>query len=118
MADAIFRRVVRIERPAAEVFAWHERSGAFGRLCPPNSCSTTRIDPRDRLRPLHPVARLRRLRPLPPLRPWDRLVQDHPAHLLVPADLQDPPPNWDSSKWFYWLNIPNTTTMTPFAKYM
>ncbi len=35
MADAIFRRVVRIERPAAEVFAWHERSGAFGRLCPP-----------------------------------------------------------------------------------
>jgi len=35
MADAIFKRVVRIERPAAEVFAWHERPGAFGRLCPP-----------------------------------------------------------------------------------
>ena len=35
MTDAIFKRVVRIERPAAEVFAWHERPGAFGRLCPP-----------------------------------------------------------------------------------
>ena len=35
MADAIFKRQVRIERPAAEVFAWHERPGAFGRLCPP-----------------------------------------------------------------------------------
>ncbi len=35
MADEIFRRSVRIERPAAEVFAWHERPGAFARLCPP-----------------------------------------------------------------------------------
>lgn len=35
MADEIFRRTVRIERPAAEVFAWHERAGAFARLCPP-----------------------------------------------------------------------------------
>jgi len=35
MADEIFRRSVRIERPATEVFAWHERPGAFGRLCPP-----------------------------------------------------------------------------------
>lgn len=35
MADVIFKRVVRIERPAAAVFAWHERPGAFGRLCPP-----------------------------------------------------------------------------------
>jgi uncharacterized protein (TIGR01777 family) len=35
MTDAIFKLVVRIERPAAEVFAWHERPGAFGRLCPP-----------------------------------------------------------------------------------
>lgn len=26
---------MRIARPAAEVFAWHERPGAFGRLCPP-----------------------------------------------------------------------------------
>ena len=26
---------MRIERPAAEVFAWHEREGAFTRLCPP-----------------------------------------------------------------------------------
>jgi len=90
----------------------------FGRLCPPNSCSTTRIDPRDRLRPLHPVARLRRLRPWSPF----RLVQlglDHPVHLLVPADLGGPPPHWNSSKWFYWLNIPNTrTTATPFAKYI
>ena len=58
-----------------------------------------------------------RLRPLPPFR-LVQLVLYHPAHLLVPADLQDPPPNWNSSKWFYWLNIPNTTTMTPFAKYM
>lgn len=35
MTDEIFSRSVRIERPAAEVFAWHERPGAFGRLCPP-----------------------------------------------------------------------------------
>lgn len=35
MADEIFKRTVRIERPAAEVFAWHERQGAFARLCPP-----------------------------------------------------------------------------------
>lgn len=35
MADEIFRRSVRIERPAAEVFAWHERPGAFARLGPP-----------------------------------------------------------------------------------
>ena len=35
MADEIFRRVVRIGRPAAEVFAWHERPGALERLCPP-----------------------------------------------------------------------------------
>ncbi|MEI8089518.1 MAG: TIGR01777 family oxidoreductase [Opitutaceae bacterium] len=35
MSDAIFKSVVRIERPAAEVFGWHERPGAFGRLCPP-----------------------------------------------------------------------------------
>ena len=97
----------------------------LGRWCPPNSCSTTRIDPRDPLRPLRLLRllrRLRRLRPWSPRSPF-RLVQlhlDHPAHLLVPADLQDPPPNWNSSKWFYWLNIPNTmtTTMTPFAIYM
>ena len=81
----------------------------FGR-CPPNSCSTTRIDPRDRLHQWGRRDQWGRLRPLPPF----RLVQlglDHPAHLLVPADLQDPPPNWNSSKWFYWLNIPNTWTM-------
>ena len=35
MADATFRRSVRIARPAAEVFAWHERPGALARLCPP-----------------------------------------------------------------------------------
>jgi len=35
VADEIFKRSVRIERPAAEVFAWHERPGAFARLCPP-----------------------------------------------------------------------------------
>jgi len=35
MSDEIFRRSVRIERPAADVFAWHERPGAFARLCPP-----------------------------------------------------------------------------------
>jgi uncharacterized protein (TIGR01777 family) len=35
MNDEIFRRSVRIERPAAQVFAWHERPGAFARLCPP-----------------------------------------------------------------------------------
>lgn len=35
MADEVFTRSVRIARPAAEVFAWHERLGAFGRLGPP-----------------------------------------------------------------------------------
>jgi uncharacterized protein (TIGR01777 family) len=35
MGVEIFQRSVRIERPAAEVFAWHERPGAFARLCPP-----------------------------------------------------------------------------------
>ncbi|MFM7751041.1 MAG: TIGR01777 family oxidoreductase [Opitutaceae bacterium] len=30
-----FTFTTRIERPAAEVFAWHERPGALGRLCPP-----------------------------------------------------------------------------------
>ena len=35
MADEVFLRSVRIGRPAAEVFAWHERPGAFARLCPP-----------------------------------------------------------------------------------
>ena len=35
MAEEIFTRSVRIERPAAEVFAWHARPGAFARLCPP-----------------------------------------------------------------------------------
>ncbi len=35
MRDELFQRSVRIERPAAEVFAWHERPGAFERLCPP-----------------------------------------------------------------------------------
>ncbi|MEO7598077.1 MAG: TIGR01777 family oxidoreductase, partial [Opitutus sp.] len=30
-----FSRSIRIERPAAEVFAWHERPGALARLCPP-----------------------------------------------------------------------------------
>ncbi len=35
MPDEIFQKSVRIERPAAEVFAWHERSGAFARLSPP-----------------------------------------------------------------------------------
>jgi len=29
------RRVVRIERPAAMVFAWHEQPGAFERMAPP-----------------------------------------------------------------------------------
>ncbi len=35
MADEVFKLSVRIARPAAEVFAWHERPGAFARLCPP-----------------------------------------------------------------------------------
>jgi len=35
MADELFTRSVRIERPASEVFDWHERPGAFARLCPP-----------------------------------------------------------------------------------
>lgn len=35
MRDEVFEKSVRIERPAAEVFAWHERPGAFTRLCPP-----------------------------------------------------------------------------------
>ena len=35
MSFSTFTRSVRIERPAAEVFAWHERPGAFARLAPP-----------------------------------------------------------------------------------
>jgi uncharacterized protein (TIGR01777 family) len=35
MSLSTFKRSVRIERPAAEVFAWHERPGAFARLAPP-----------------------------------------------------------------------------------
>lgn len=35
MSFSTFTRSVRIERPAAEVFAWHERPGAFERLAPP-----------------------------------------------------------------------------------
>ena len=35
MSFSTFKRSVRIERPAFEVFAWHERPGAFERLCPP-----------------------------------------------------------------------------------
>lgn len=35
MADEVFRRSVRIARPAEAVFAWHERTGAFARLVPP-----------------------------------------------------------------------------------
>lgn len=35
MSIETFARSVRIERPAAEVFAWHERPGAFERLAPP-----------------------------------------------------------------------------------
>lgn len=35
MNDETFSLSTRIERPAAEVFAWHERPGALARLCPP-----------------------------------------------------------------------------------
>ena len=35
MTDQIFTLTTRIARPAAEVFAWHERPGALARLCPP-----------------------------------------------------------------------------------
>lgn len=35
MSFSTFTRSVRIERPVAEVFAWHERPGAFQRLAPP-----------------------------------------------------------------------------------
>ncbi|HEY8933292.1 MAG TPA: TIGR01777 family oxidoreductase, partial [Rariglobus sp.] len=35
MSFPTFKRSVRIERPASEVFAWHERPGAFERLVPP-----------------------------------------------------------------------------------
>ncbi|MBP6508692.1 MAG: TIGR01777 family oxidoreductase [Opitutaceae bacterium] len=35
MSARVFSRSVRIERPADEVFAWHERPGTFARLAPP-----------------------------------------------------------------------------------
>ncbi len=35
MSDFTFTRSLRISRPAAEVFSWHERPGAFERLAPP-----------------------------------------------------------------------------------
>jgi uncharacterized protein (TIGR01777 family) len=36
------RRAVRIERPAAVVFAWHEQPGAFDRMAPPWATMTRR----------------------------------------------------------------------------
>lgn len=90
----------------------------FGRLCPPNSCSTTRIDPRDQLDQLDRRDQWGRLRPLRPFRPV-QLGLDHPAHLLVPVDLGGPPPHWNNSKRFYLLNIQNTwTTTMPFVRAM
>ena len=35
MNEQVFSLSTRIARPAAEVFAWHERPGALARLCPP-----------------------------------------------------------------------------------
>ncbi|MSU73094.1 MAG: TIGR01777 family protein [Opitutus sp.] len=35
MIGETFSLTTRIARPAAEVFAWHERAGALARLCPP-----------------------------------------------------------------------------------
>lgn len=35
MSEMIFKRSVRIERTAADVFAWHEKPGALERLTPP-----------------------------------------------------------------------------------
>ncbi|HEX2852893.1 MAG TPA: TIGR01777 family oxidoreductase [Opitutaceae bacterium] len=35
MNEYVFKLTTRIARPAAEVFAWHERPGALERLCPP-----------------------------------------------------------------------------------
>jgi uncharacterized protein (TIGR01777 family) len=35
MTDETFTLTTRIARPAADVFAWHERPGALLRLCPP-----------------------------------------------------------------------------------
>ena len=100
-------------------FVWHRSTGCipmqaqvFGWLCPPNSCSTTRIVQPDRL---HPWVQSRRLRPLPPLRQLNQPGQDHPVPPLVQADLEVLPPHWNNSKWFYSLNIQNTMTTTmPF----
>ena len=97
------------------------RAPVFGRLCPPNSCNTTRIDPRIRLRPLRLLRLLRRLRQWSPLRRWSPLPPLRPLRPLRPAPpsaravLGGPPPYWNSSKPFYSLNIRNTwmTTM-PF----
>ncbi|MET0263249.1 MAG: TIGR01777 family oxidoreductase [Rariglobus sp.] len=35
MSDDVFKRSVQIERKPTEVFAWHEKPGAFERLAPP-----------------------------------------------------------------------------------
>jgi uncharacterized protein (TIGR01777 family) len=35
MSHSTFSLTTRMARPAEEVFAWHERSGALARLCPP-----------------------------------------------------------------------------------
>ncbi len=35
MTDETFSLTTRFPRPAAEIFAWHERPGALQRLCPP-----------------------------------------------------------------------------------
>jgi hypothetical protein len=106
-------------------FVWHRSTGCipmpapvFGWLCPPNSCSTTRIDPRGQLDQLDRRDRWGRLLPLLPFQlvPLDLY---HPVHLLVPVDLGGPPPHWNNSKWFYLLNIQNTwMTMMTFVIYI
>jgi hypothetical protein len=84
------------------------RAQVFERLCPLNSCSTTRTVLQDQwdqsvqLRRLRQWSQWRQLVRLPPLR------QDHPVPPSVQADLPVPPPHWNSSKWFYSLNILNT----------
>jgi hypothetical protein len=93
------------------------RAEGFGRLYPPNNCSTTRIDPQDRLDQWDQPVQWSRLRPLRPLPLLARLVQDHPVPPLVPADLGSLPPHWNNSKLFYSLNIQSTwTTTMPFVR--
>jgi uncharacterized protein (TIGR01777 family) len=78
-----FARTLRVPVPAAELFAWHERPGAFERLAPP----WQRVEVLETAHSVRDGARVRlRARVAPPaLAPFHSVV-DPLAALVVPAE--------------------------------